>query len=149
MYNSHPPSLPPLLPPSLPPSINLPPSLPPSLPLVTQQIHCPFQPKQSPSLVVDPFVSSCSCASVTAFVQITVFVTAAINHFFSQHSSKSLLRITVFFTACTNHCLCHCSFESLLLSTQLCITVLVTACMNNCLICSLYVNTLATFWLVN
>ena len=24
--------------------------LPPSLPLVTQQIHCPFQPKQSPSL---------------------------------------------------------------------------------------------------
>ena len=36
MYNSHP---------SLPPSL---PSLPP-FPLVTQQIHCPFQPKQSPS----------------------------------------------------------------------------------------------------
>ena len=36
-------------PPSLP---SLPPlSLPPSLPLVTQQIHCPFQPKQSPSTV--------------------------------------------------------------------------------------------------
>ena len=32
----------------LPPS---PPSLPPSLPLVTQQIHCPFQPKQSPSML--------------------------------------------------------------------------------------------------
>ena len=72
------PSLPPSLPPCLPPSPNLPPSppLPPSLPspsslpslphlppssfppsppslppspLVTQQIHCPFQPKQSPS----------------------------------------------------------------------------------------------------
>ena len=53
------PPLPPL--PSLPslpspPLISLPspplPSLPslPSLPLVTQQIHCPFQPKQSPSL---------------------------------------------------------------------------------------------------
>ena len=43
-----PPSLPPSFPPSLPPSPPLPPSLPP-LPLVTQQIHCPFQPKQSPS----------------------------------------------------------------------------------------------------
>ena len=76
MYKSHPPSLPPqppslpsLLPflptpPSLPPSppslhslpplpslpTSLPPSIPPSLPLVTQQIHCPFPPKQSPSL---------------------------------------------------------------------------------------------------
>ena len=55
MYNIHPssPSLP-TLPPSIPPSLSpsLPPSLPlPShpLPLVTQQIHCPFQPKQSPS----------------------------------------------------------------------------------------------------
>ena len=54
-YNSHPspPSLPSLLSPSslptsLPPSPPLP-SLPPSLPLVTQRIHCPFQPKQSPS----------------------------------------------------------------------------------------------------
>ena len=63
MYNSHPspPSLPPsppsTLPPSLPPSVppSFPPSLPPSpplpsLPLVTQRIHCPFQPKQIPSL---------------------------------------------------------------------------------------------------
>ena len=33
-----------------PPS--LPPSLSPSLPLVTQQIHCPFQPKQSPSIFI-------------------------------------------------------------------------------------------------
>ena len=59
MYNSHP-SLPPLLPLSLPPSPPLPiplplpspplPSLPPSLPLVTQRIHSPFQPKQSPSI---------------------------------------------------------------------------------------------------
>ena len=30
------------------PSLSSPP-LPPSLPLVTQRIHCPFQPKQSPS----------------------------------------------------------------------------------------------------
>ena len=67
MYNIHPssPSLPPYPPPPLPshplpsppppfpslplPSPPLPPSLPPSLPLVTQQFHCPFQPKQSPS----------------------------------------------------------------------------------------------------
>ena len=41
-----PPSLPPLPSPPLP-SPPLP--SPPSLPLVTQQIHCPFQPKQSPS----------------------------------------------------------------------------------------------------
>ena len=74
MYNSHPssPSLPslPSLPPSLPPSPPLPtipspplpspplpspPSLPPfPLPLVTQQIHCPFLPKQSPSIVQYP-----------------------------------------------------------------------------------------------
>ena len=59
MYNSHPslpsflsPSLPPLRSPSpSPPLPSLPlPSLPPSLPLVTQRIHCPFQPKQSPSI---------------------------------------------------------------------------------------------------
>ena len=58
MYNSHPspPSLPSLLSPSLP-SPPLPPSppipsppFPPSLPLVTQHIHCPFHPKQSPSV---------------------------------------------------------------------------------------------------
>ena len=55
MYNSHrsPPSLS-SLPPSLPPSHPRPfpplPALPPSLPLVTQHIHCPFQPKQIPSL---------------------------------------------------------------------------------------------------
>ena len=73
MYNSHPslppslpPSHPPSIPPSLPPPTSLPslpplpsppslpllpsPPLPPSLHLVTQQIHCPFQRKQSPSL---------------------------------------------------------------------------------------------------
>ena len=51
MYNIHPfsPSLPPLPSRPLPP-----PSLPPSLPLVTQQIHCPFQPKQSPSYSYGP-----------------------------------------------------------------------------------------------
>ena len=45
------PSLPPLPspPPSPLPSPPLPPPFPPSLPLVAQQIHCPFQPKQSPS----------------------------------------------------------------------------------------------------
>ena len=42
MYNIHP------SPPSLPPSPPSPP-LPSPLPLVTQQIHCPFQPKQSHS----------------------------------------------------------------------------------------------------
>ena len=43
------PPLPPFLPPSRPSIFIFPsfPSLPP--PLVTQQIHCPFQPKQSPS----------------------------------------------------------------------------------------------------
>ena len=53
MYNSHlsPPSPP--LSPSLPSPSPFPLPLPsPSLPLVTQQIHCPFQPKQSPSLLV-------------------------------------------------------------------------------------------------
>ena len=69
MYNSHPspPSPPSSLPPSPPlpcpplpspplPSSPLPslPSLPPSLPLETQQIHCPFEPKQSPSVDVFP-----------------------------------------------------------------------------------------------
>ena len=43
MYNSHP------SPPSPSPPPSLPPFLPPSLHLVTQRIHCPFQPKQSPS----------------------------------------------------------------------------------------------------
>ena len=44
------PTLPFPIPPSPPlPSTPLPP-FPPSLPLVTQQIHCPFQPKQSPSI---------------------------------------------------------------------------------------------------
>ena len=33
----------------IPPS--RPPAIPPHLPLMTQQIHCPFQPKQSPSCV--------------------------------------------------------------------------------------------------
>ena len=44
MYSWAIPPSPPSLPRSLPPS-------PPSLPPVTQQIHCPFPPKQSPSLL--------------------------------------------------------------------------------------------------
>ena len=50
-YNSHPspPSSPSPIP-SLPPSPPL--HSPPSLPLVTQRIHCPFQPKQSPSIML-------------------------------------------------------------------------------------------------
>ena len=52
-----PPSLPSPLLPSLPPIPSPPlPSLPPSLPLVTQRIHCPFQPKQSPSIAQYPVV---------------------------------------------------------------------------------------------
>ena len=48
MYNSHPSS-----PPSPPSPPSLPPSLPPSPPLPSpQQIHCPFQPKQSPSCIL-------------------------------------------------------------------------------------------------
>ena len=59
-----PPSPPSSLSPSFPLSLSLPPSfpspplpslpfpsLPPSLPLVTQRIHCPFQPKQNPSII--------------------------------------------------------------------------------------------------
>ena len=53
--NSHP--SPPLPFPTLPSLLSLP-SLPPSLPLVTQPIHCPFQPKQSPSCVLLLYVLS-------------------------------------------------------------------------------------------
>ena len=50
-----PPSLPPSPPLPSPPLPPPPPSLPPfPLHLVTQQIHCPFQPKQSPSIVQYP-----------------------------------------------------------------------------------------------
>ena len=59
MYNSHPSppsSLPPFLPPSLP--------SPPFLPLVTQQIHCPFQPKQSPSTVISAWLNSSEKSSL-------------------------------------------------------------------------------------
>ena len=80
MYNSHPsppspplPSPPPLTsPPSLPPpSLRpLPPTLtsPSSLPpLVTQQIHCPFQPKQSPSQ--HGFLKARSCLTIFCFFE--------------------------------------------------------------------------------
>ena len=50
-YPTLPSPTPPLPYPTLP-SPPLPPSLSPSLPLVTQQIHCPFQPKQSPSIFI-------------------------------------------------------------------------------------------------
>ena len=56
MDKSHPSSstLPPLPPsPSSLPPLPSPPLPSPSLPIVIQQIHCPFQPKQSPSSFVD------------------------------------------------------------------------------------------------
>ena len=76
MFNSHP-SLPSFLPPSLPSLPSHPPSLPPlppSLHLVTQQIHCPFHPKQSPSLII-----SCHHTTRLIPVQSVICVSPAYN----------------------------------------------------------------------
>ena len=71
MYNSHP-SLPPSLPRSLPP-----PSLPLSFPSNFKQIHCPFQPKQSP--IYEDVPMSREDVHVTSNVELRNYVKLLLN----------------------------------------------------------------------
>ena len=99
-----PPFLPPFLPPYLPPSLSptlpsplslppsLLPSLPPSLPLsplVTQQMHWPFQPKQSPSLL---FTFNALLSDVFPCTQFRLMAIRAYSMYFLHARTKQRTR---------------------------------------------------------